>query len=234
MKAKSDRIESPLELERLQPTSTATPDPPPRRDSSWEETRRAFVRVGGGRGFFVRYANGHAAVITAAHCLPYLPEADPLSSDKHTFAKLVGPLSARRCSLWTTCAFVDPIADVAVLVEPDSQQLVDECGAWNELAESVTPLRISPVPKNGRCRLLDLSGTWHDCTVAPWGSEGLSVASGDPAAYAPGTSGSPVLAEDGRAVAVISTGGTCNPVLVESLPARILIKAGSNFLRKKA
>jgi hypothetical protein len=45
---------------------------------------------------------------------------------------------------------------------------------------------------------------------------------GPSAAYAPGTSGSPILAEDRHVVGLVSVGDVLNPVLLTALPPRLI------------
>ena len=54
-----------------------------------------MIRVGEGRGFLVEWPRDLTrVVITAAHCLPWLPDtAHPAAyAEEHTYANLLGPL----------------------------------------------------------------------------------------------------------------------------------------------
>jgi len=114
----------------------------------------AVLRVGDGRGFVVERRFGRGTdriIIAAAHCLPvcrhlrapvgaatphparYLKEA--------TYQDLLGPLGAKP-TVWAHCLFVDPVADIAVLCQPDNQELCDEAEAYDALIESMQPLRL--------------------------------------------------------------------------------------------
>ena len=89
-----------------------------------ERLKPGVIAVGSGRGFVVEGA-GERLVITAAHCLPFLPP--PL----HSFgleARTYGPLLAPRGEpprAWAECRFVDPIADIAVLGSPNAPRADD-------------------------------------------------------------------------------------------------------------
>jgi hypothetical protein len=51
-----------------------------------------------------------------------------LTWKRQTYGNLLGPLQAE-CTVWAECRFVDPIADIAVLGQPDSQDLYEESEA---------------------------------------------------------------------------------------------------------
>jgi hypothetical protein len=97
---------------------------PRKADETQSKTAAAIVAVGGGRGFVVQGANhpsGGALVVTAAHCLPFVPPPHPFSFTKErTYEALLGPLG-RSATVWAECLFVNPIADLAVLGPPDSE-----------------------------------------------------------------------------------------------------------------
>ena len=185
----------------------------------------AIIRVGGGRGFVVATRRGKL-VITAAHCLPRIPPAHPSSYTKdRTYDRLLGPIGESP-SVWSECLFVDPVADVAVLCEPDSQVLCDEWEAYDALVKERPTIRISRVtaPRSGW--LLAKSGEWQRCTLTPHSGEfrsDLGVKDfGSQDAIALGTSGSPILTGNGHAVGVMSTGEDRNPILADALPAKLL------------
>jgi hypothetical protein len=87
----------------------------------------AIVRVGGGRGFVIESAFDERLVVTAAHCLPSMPEPHPWADDTRIW-KLLAPLGEKP-SIVAECRFVDPVADIAVLGSPDNQSLWDEAEA---------------------------------------------------------------------------------------------------------
>src|SRR5215472_11504462 len=79
------------------------------------EASLAVVRVGKGRGFIVGGNDDSRYIVTAAHCLPKLPE--PNSSS--LFPRLLGQLRAKRTTIWADCLFADPVSDMSVLCTPD-------------------------------------------------------------------------------------------------------------------
>jgi hypothetical protein len=95
---------------------------------------KAVLRVGEGRGFVVE-AHRHRYVITAAHCLPHFPPCHAQSYlQERTYAKLIAPLG-KKPTVWAECVFVDPIADIAVLGTPDSQELCEQADEWDALID---------------------------------------------------------------------------------------------------
>ena len=170
----------------------------------------AVVRVGkGGRGFVVQYTDyigvPKRAVITAAHCLPHLPPRRR-EEDSFTYRRILGPLGRRRPKVWAQCAFVDPIADLAVLTAVDGQSIPEEVGPFKELTSGPF-FQVGPVSYQIRLttfpvKLLSLDGNWI---------EGLATDDGRPllcindAVIQIGMSGSPILAGK-KAVSLVTMG----------------------------
>lgn len=170
----------------------------------------AVLRVGYGRGFVVRSPAHGSVVVTAAHCLPRWPEPygapgpeertfPKLDPEDRTFPRLLAALGQEN-AVWAECLFVDPIADLAILGEPDSQELSDEWSAFSALLAPVRPLRIR-APRAGSAWLLGLDGGWQDwpMEIDPQSGRAYLLAEVDN-----GQSGSPVI-QNGSAVGVVST-----------------------------
>jgi hypothetical protein len=118
---------------------------------------------------------------------------------------LLGPLR-KKPTVWAECFFVDPVADIAVLGTPDSQELSRQADAYEELVESLTPLRIAEAPENSHAWLLSLKGVWFGCTVEIVRDGPLWVS--NPAQPILGSmSGSPIISDDGKAIGVMCCGG---------------------------
>jgi hypothetical protein len=185
-----------------------------------------IVKVGEGRGFIVEYrvkfrhpksrlkqtrksglrTTGHVKnrlVVTAAHCLPKLPpsHAGAYSSDR-TY-DLLGSLDGTKNGVWAECLFVNPVADIAVLGCPDDQELGDQADLYNQLADAAPSLRIGTA-RTGRGWVLSLDGKWIRTSLEIFSGLGGVSLSIDPTL--PGMSGSPVLNDAGRAVAVAVIG----------------------------
>ena len=211
------------------------------RKADKDGAKRAVVTVGKGRGFSIE-ATLHGRllarlIITAAHCLPHLPPALATAySEERTYAGLLGLLNDREPKVWTECIFVDPVADIAVLAEPDNQALCDEADAYNKLTEEVPPLRIADASKQGVGWLLTLDGLWISCVVRHNGGPIKISDAAEP--IMGGMSGSPVLNSDGSAVGVVCcssssgdklhTEGYPNPKLMDSLPGYLLRGIGNS------
>jgi hypothetical protein len=160
----------------------------------------AVLTVGSGRGFVVKYdARGHSAriVITAAHCLPRFPRCgDGAQGDQWdwTYKALLGPLG-QAPTVWAECIFADPIADIAVLCEPDNQELFAEADAYNALVDAMTPLPIVDAPEDGPAWLLSLDRKWHRCRAQHFNGP-LNITDAA-AGIKGGMSGSPIITKDG-------------------------------------
>jgi len=179
----------------------------------------AVVKVGaGGRGFIIEHHKEYPPfeegkpsfmdrrlVITAAHCLPRIPRN---LFDRKPFRNLIGKLNTSRRGVWAQCLFVDPVADIAILCEPDAQIWHEEHEAYLEMMEDLQTLRIGAANKEGQVWLLALDGEWIPCMLVeqPHGSLGLFLEA--TSKNQSGMSGSPILGDDGSAVAVLSRG--CN------------------------
>jgi hypothetical protein len=191
----------------------------------------AVIRVGDGRGFVIEGEQKTRYVITAAHCLPHLPPCCSFSYlEERTYQKLLALRGGER-TVWAECLFADPVSDIAVLGEPDNQELSEQCDAYRELTQSVvTPL---PVAEPGKeAWLLSLEGgVWFRCGVRSPSRRWLMFA--DLAGEFAGMSGSPVVSADGAAIGVACLGGEDgagnptawqgpNPSLVGNLPGWLL------------
>lgn len=196
----------------------------------------SVVRVGDGRGFLVTGVSGSESyVITAAHCLPRLPEAHlGRYPAEVTFRRLIGPLGAEP-SVTAACVFVDPIADIAMLGPPEG--LYDESDQYETFFSTLPPFDIAAPPSRGRVRVpmvppvfplegevsfpghvMSIDGQWIGCNVRSLGGPLLI----EPEALAEaGMSGSPLLSATGAALGVVSTNNWA-AVLTYGLPCWLL------------
>jgi hypothetical protein len=192
----------------------------------FETLTASVITAGSGRGFVVEGA-GERFVITAAHCLPFLPPAQSFFEPKErTYGPLLACLGVEP-GAWAVCRFVDPIADIAVLGSPGTPR-ADE---YKALMETATALSIggslrNPVNFWVPARLLSLDGRrWFSCTVRHFGgplwithaAEGIRSE----------MSGSPIVTEIGTAIGVVCTAaapweGGPNPRLTHNLPGWLL------------
>ena len=163
--------------------------------------QRGF-EVGHGHGFVVEGA-GERLVITAAHCLPFLPPAPPSFGPE---ARTYGPLLAPRGEApraWAVCRFVDPIADIAVLGSPNAPHADD----YKALTATALPIadrvRRHPVNFWASAWLLSLDGRWFSGTIRHFG--GPLWITHPAERVLGGMSGSPIVAETGTAIEVVCT-----------------------------
>jgi hypothetical protein len=83
--------------------------------------KASVLTVGSGHGFVIEHGFDRL-IITAAHCLPFFPPATGTSFLKElTYQGLLAPLDGQP-SAWAECLFADPVADIAVLGQPDNQE----------------------------------------------------------------------------------------------------------------
>jgi hypothetical protein len=143
-------------------------------------------------------------IVTAAHCLPSLPTPHPWAQDSRNW-KLLAPLGERP-SIVATCRFVDPVADIALLGSPDNQEMYEEAEAYEALTDAATALPIGFLPSKFAAELngwlLSLDGAWFSCTVNYRSDGGLWTNA--TRAIEGGMSGSPIVADNGAAVGVLS------------------------------
>jgi hypothetical protein len=194
-------------------------------DAMLASARSAIIAVGEGRGFLVKSRQG-PLVVTAAHCLPHLPPPHPASHAwESSYQELLGPLGADKPNVRAECLFVDPIADVAVLCEPDNQVYFDEWKKYEALVQDLATLPIGTATVPSGVRRWGLDSQWHPATVQNrgWVDRILSLAITNPEAVAPGTSGSPIVAGDGRAIGLISCPPDLNPALSKTLSPWLLV-----------
>jgi len=208
-----------------------------RKERFDSELRKAVVKVGYGRGFIIHdraemppfqgrpMFRDRRLVVTAAHCLPKLPPCHAANfPHEKTYESLLGTLDAPEPAVWAECLFADPIADIALLGSPDPEAMdkygepydepIDE---YYELADEAPALRIGTAPQQGRAWLLALDGQWVPLAVELSGN-GLWI-EGNPK-NEPGVSGSPLLAEDGSAVALVCMGTSSGRSTADRKPER--------------
>lgn len=112
-----------------------------------ESVTRSVVSVGeGGRGFVVAGAFEQRFVVTAAHCLPFVPPPHLARHlEEYTFKKLLARLG-KKPRIWAECKFVDTMADIAVLGAPDGMGLEAEEQAYRKMTEALPALALAAPP----------------------------------------------------------------------------------------
>jgi hypothetical protein len=201
------------------------------KSKAFENAKRAAIRVGDGRGFVVVGETRHY-VITASHCLPELPPPHPASyPEERTYSKLLGPLG-KEPQVWAECLFVDPVADIAVLGEPDNQVFYEEWEPYSHLMPD-SPLVAADTPDYSEAWLLSLEGKWFHCEVEHLPNGPLWIKNAAEPIVG-GMSGSPILSCAGGAIGMVCTSleaegygasgreGGPNPRLAMNLPGWML------------
>jgi len=193
----------------------------------------AVIAVGKGRGFIIRAGCRHL-VISAAHCLPrfrFPPRASISYVSERTYRKLLGAIGQRR-GVSAECLFIDPIADIAVLASPDSQDLSDEADAYDRLIENTVPLLIAELDsEKASARLLPLdAGPRFACVVCAIKHGPLWIENAEQE-IVEGMSGSPILDQNGAAIGVVVTPHGPQPRLTSHLPGWLI--AELNLSREK-
>jgi hypothetical protein len=177
------------------------------REAILARAKAAYVTVSDGRGC-VLATETDCYIVTAAHCLqPPLPEAFPGGHDDR-YRDLIGPLDGA-ATVSASCLFVDSVADLAVLCSPDGQRFYDESNAFDLFIDSCHELIVGTVSNPCDAWLLTLNGSWEHCTVSHFLNRSLTIIGAKDGIVA-GTSGSPVLGADGRALGVVSLGCDVN------------------------
>jgi hypothetical protein len=185
------------------------------------EAAAAVVRVGDGRGFIIVHEHNRL-VVTAAHCLPRVPEPFPARYVwESTFEELIGPRDAEP-TISAEGIFVEVIADLAVLGAPDNQSFYDQYAAYEEFIESRPALRLGDIPPSDlRARPLETHPVYVLKLDGQWARGRANHIGGpiwlDGPKTESGMSGSPILNDRGEAIGVISTGGP-DPRLLRDLP----------------
>ena len=175
--------------------------------------RAAVVQVGEGRGFVMEVEKRlldsgtevrccDRVIVTAAHCLPKVPQACSfMFDDERTERDLIGPLGAAR-SVWAQLLFVDPIADLAVLGQADSQQLPGRAEAYDAFVDRVEPFVLGSLPEgNAAVSVLSLDGRWISGRADQIVGRLYLILEEHIVA---GMSGSPILDHQGAAIGVVS------------------------------
>jgi hypothetical protein len=162
----------------------------------------ALVTVGSGRGF-VMETPSERLILTTADCLPHLSRPDPGSDFREcTFFDLLGPLGATP-TISAECLFVDSVADVAVLGEPKSLR-EGERDAYRAFVAASDALALGMMLVGGEAWLLTLEGEWERRRVRTSATGRSLIVVGADQDIAPGTSGSPILNAEGRALGIVS------------------------------
>ncbi len=168
----------------------------------------AVVKVGFGRGFVMEAVHPHwtRVVVTAARCLPERPTSVRLMHDAdYLYPDLLGALQEPLPTVPALCVFMDPVADIAVLVGPKTPGVVfNQANAYDALIKPLPPLLMSTETESlTSVKVLTLGDQWIDAQITSRALGGLVLDL--PQRIHGGMLGSPIVDADGRVVAVVSS-----------------------------
>ncbi len=164
-------------------------------------------------------------ILTAAHCVHWRTDGRMVLGDLRPHR-----IKAADRDLQVFPLAVEPVADLAVLGAPDDQSYAEEADAFEAFCTTVEPVPLytgAPydLPRvlhifthtgrwvTGRCRLPDLEGAAHHVAAhvrREWANNPRLFLDVDEPILS-GTSGSPVVTEDGQLVGIMSVGSDPRP-----------------------
>ncbi len=181
-----------------------------------ETAKQAVVAVGNkdGRGFAIN--TDPRLIVTAAHCLPQLPLPQAAAApQERTYENFVGRIGEDRQEIWAECLFADPVADIAVLSEPDGQVFFGKNDAFETFMDQIPALecgRLPPPPPlmeephQEQAWLLGIGGEWESCRVGAYRFGRLWIMNALKGIVG-GMSGSPIMNTSSEAIGVVSVSG---------------------------
>lgn len=155
-------------------------------------------------------------IVTAAHVLKWeLEEGGMALGDDARYLQKI-ETGGRRMSVYPIA--IEPLSDIAICGEVDGQWLPDECQAFADFCEVARPLRLDtrefPVDKQITAYVLTHTGQWVDCRVRQIAPQANTLFLETRGQIEGGTSGGPIVSENGSLLGVIShIGGSASDPL---------------------
>ncbi len=145
-------------------------------------------------------------IVTAAHVVSWSTEGGMALGDYY-----IEEIKAGSCIFKVQPLAVEPVTDIAVLGALDGQVFPDEAEAFEEFCESTAPVSIctvdfpwhSPFPVH----VLTHTGRWVSARATQWGVDDSVLSIEASEGIEGGTSGGPVVTNDGLLLGVVSTVG---------------------------
>ncbi len=168
----------------------------------------------GGQGVYI----GNGFVLTAAHCL----EFDTAGAIAEGFPPVYYIDRPEGESIWCSPVSIDPCSDLAVVGPCDNQQLSERHRELLSFFEDVVPIDIRREPlqpeESTSCEIRTHLGTWvsgkmtrHSDMPWAWLEADENIIGG--------TSGGPIVDEDGQIIAVVSITGDDDASGPHSIPS---------------
>jgi S1-C subfamily serine protease len=184
----------------------------------------------GGQGVLVP---GHL-ILTAAHVIDWDHTGRMALGDDEAFIQPI-ETSGRRFLVYPLA--VEPVADLAILGAVDGQLLPEAEEAFEQFCEATTPVRLAtteypfdtPIPAH----VLAHTGRWIAGRAAQMRPDSATLALTTDEAIQPGTSGSPVVTEDGRLLGVVSSGSHDSSIPRPHLAAPVWLARRMTWRRRR-
>ena len=185
-------------------------------DEIRKRVEKATVRIlkKGGQGVVVP----GGLILTAAHCIEWSLDGE-MALDPNLFME---EINCNGRQIMAGVVAVEPILDIAVLGEPDSQTFYQESDDYNDTLELIEPVEIRTKDferfQGIHAFIFTHKRTWLKVAAQRSGADmapGLVITG---ALLEPGTSGGPVIDEEGRLIGVVSSCGTSDPFSHGKIP----------------
>ena len=185
-------------------------------DELRKRVEKATVRFPkrGGQGVVVP----GSLVLTAAHCIEWDLDGE-MTLNENIFLEKIN-CDGRQ--IFAGIVVVEPVLDIAVLGEPYGHTFYEESNDYIDTLELIEPIEIRTKDLERyqaiHAFIFTHKRTWLEVAVQRSGNDGAPALVITGAPIEPGTSGSPVIDEEGRLIGVVSSCGTADPFFHGKIP----------------